>query len=456
MSEAATTALTAPEIAPATQERRALARQIAAAGLAAAHPAATVARLLARTDDGFELAGTRYRIARGGRVLLLGAGKASLAIASAVRDALGTRLDGGVVVVRAGEASPLEPVNILEGDHPLPTERSLHAGRALISAAAALTTDDVAICCFTGGSSALASVPPDGLHPSEKWELHRLLLRSGMPVQEVNAVRKHVSALKGGRLAAATPARVVNLTVSDVVGDQIDAITDPTVADTTTAAEAERLLRANGLWEQVGPGVRAHLSAGPAAPDLDGRAIQTVMLANGATACEAMRRAALQRERRAVIVSTAITGESREAGRLLGGLAAHCARHGTPWEPPVVLLGCGGETTVTLSDPDAPFTAGGPNQEMALAAALEVAGLPVAGLFLDTDGSDGGTGLAGGLIDGSTAERAEALGVDIHAVLRSHISTGALETVDDGLRLAPTGTNVNDLFVLVVDREEEM
>jgi glycerate 2-kinase len=431
-----------------------LARGLAGVGVAAADPREAAERLVRRIDGGFAVGETPYSLARGARVVLLGAGKASLPIASALRDVLGDMLDGGVLVVRAGEAAPLPPVTVIEADHPLPSERSLRAGRALLAAAAELGEDDVALCCFTGGSSALASVPPPGLSFAEKQELHRLLLRSGMPIEEINAVRKHVSALKGGRLAAATRARIVNLTVSDVVGDRIDTITDPSVPDTTTAAGAVDLLRRHGLWEQVGSDVRAHLSAQAASPDLDGRRIQTVMLASGATACEAMISEAQRLEWPAVIVSTTLTGESREAGRFLGGLAAHCVAHHTPWEPPIVLLGCGGETTVTLSDPDARFAAGGPNQEMALAAALQIAGQPIAALFIDTDGSDGGTEVAGGFVDGTTAQRARRMAIDVDDVLRTHRSSGALCLLGDALRIAPTGTNVNDLFAIVIGSEE--
>jgi glycerate 2-kinase len=438
----------------AREQRSLLCRLIADAGVAAVDPGAATARLVSRTADGFTVAGTSYPLEPGARVVLLGAGKASLPIAAALREVLGERLDGGIVVVRDGEATRLDPVRVFESDHPLPTARSLRAGEKLLAAAAELGERDVAICCFTGGSSALASVPPPGVDAEEKWELHRLLLRSGLPVQQINAVRKHVSALKGGRLAAAIRGRIVNLTVSDVVGDQIDAITDPTVPDTTTADDAIELLRRSGLWEQVGEGVREHLSESRETPDLDGRRIQTVILASGATACEAMAREVRALGRRPVTVSTTLTGESREAGHILAGLAAHCVHHHTPWQPPVVLIGCGGETTVTLNDPDAPFAAGGPNQEMALAAALQISGLPISGLFIDSDGSDGGTELAGGLIDGTSAERAAKLGVDLDRALREHRATGALEALGDGLRIAPTGTNVNDLFVLVIDGEE--
>lgn len=436
----------------ANDRRRMLARHLADVGVAAADPGSATARLVQLSEGGFTADGVPYELADDARVVLLGAGKASLPIAAALRDILGERLDGGVLVVRAGEAAPLPPLRVLEADHPLPTKRSLQAGEALLAEAQRLGANDVALCCFTGGSSALASVPPTGVQAEEKWELHRLLLRSGMPIEEINTVRKHVSALKGGRLAATTTARIVNLAVSDVVGDRLDVLTDLTVQDTTSASDAVKLLRHYGLWERVSASVRAHLSGDPPTPVLDGDRIQTVMLANGASVCAAMEREAKLLEQRAVIVSTTLTGESREAGRMLAGIAIRCVRDGTPSQPPIVLLGCGGETTVTLEQ-DAPFAAGGPNQEMALAAAMEIAGLPIAALFMDTDGSDGGTELAGGLVDGDSAKRAEQLAIDLSETLRGHRTTGALELLGDELRTGPTGTNVNDLFVIVVDPE---
>lgn len=444
-----------PAVDRSTQTRRELALQLALRGVAAADPGAATARLVAGDPDGVEIAGHRYALERDARVVVLGAGKATWPIAAALRDALGARLHGGVIAVREGEARALDPIEVIAADHPLPTRRSTLAGEALLNSAAELRPGDLAICCFTGGSSALASVPVPAITAVEKRDLHDLLLRSGIPIDDINGVRKHVSAVKGGRLAALTAATVVNLTVSDVVGDRLDTITDPTVPDTTTPAGAVALLKRHRLWDQVAPSVRSHLQAGVAPPSLEDREIETVLLANGRTACEAMAREAAELGWRAVTVSTELTGESREAGRFLAGLAAHCCRHATPWQPPVVLLGCGGETTVTLGDSDTPFGAGGPNQEMALAAAAQLAQLPVAALFIDTDSSDGGSELAGGLVDGTSAARAAENGVDLDEALRRHRSSRALEELGDAIRLQPSGTNVNDLFVLVIDQPEE-
>ncbi|MDW5595737.1 DUF4147 domain-containing protein [Conexibacter stalactiti] len=435
-------------------ELRDAALRIAGAGLAACEPGAATELLVTLDGDALVVDGRALELAPDARVVVLGAGKATLPIAAALQRLLGERLAGGVVVVRAGEAEPLDPIEVLEADHPLPSERSLAAGRRLLEVAGTLRSQDVALCCFTGGSSALASVPPLGVSFAEKRELHRLLLRSGAPIEQVNAVRKHVSLLKGGRIAAATPARIVNLTVSDVAGNPLDAITDPTVPDLSSVGEAIAALEHHGLWDAVPASVREHLLEGDAAsPPLDAERIQTVMLADGHTACRAMAVEAQALGLAPQIVSTTLTGESREAGHLLAGLAAHSLAHGTPWQAGAALVGCGGETTVTLA-PQAALSTGGPNQEAALAAALVLAGKPAAALFLDTDGIDGGTPLAGGLVDGTTAARAAERGVSLPAALRDHRATVALEAVDDALLTGPTATNVNDLFVFVLGTEE--
>ena len=179
---------------------------------------------------------------------------------------------------------------MLSADHPLPSEHSVAAGERLLEVAADAGERDIVIACFTGGSSSLASVPPPGVEAAEKRMLHELLLSSGIGIVEINTVRKHVSAIKGGRLAAAAaPARLVNLSVSDVAGDPLDAITDPSVRDSSSAADAVATLRRHGLWDRTPVSVRAHLaSAAAESPALEGAGIQTVLLATGATACDAM------------------------------------------------------------------------------------------------------------------------------------------------------------------------
>jgi glycerate 2-kinase len=425
--------------------------QIASAGLGACDVAEATKRAVVLTGDELTVDGLIHRLDPDGRVLLVGAGKASLGIATALEGILGDRLDGGVIAVRGEGNNALGRVEIIGADHPLPTEASGIAARRLLAAAAGAGERDIVIACFTGGSSSLASLPPDGVSAADKRALHELLLSSGIGIVEVNTVRKHVSAFKGGRLAQTVlPATLINLTVSDVAGDHIDAITDPTVPNTTRAGDAIAVLQSHGLWSRTPKPIRDFLQ-GPLAesPELDSERIQTVLLVTGSTACDAMAAEARQLGLNPVVISTSLEGEARQVGRLLGNVARHSAVDAAPFPPGTVLLGCGGESTVTLA-PLAAFGAGGPNQEAAIAAALELEDTPVAAVFIDTDGSDGGTEHAGAIVDGATAGRAALSGLDLRAALLEHRSQEALTALEDALVTGPTGTNVNDLFAIVV------
>ncbi len=432
-------------------ELRELTLSVARAGLAACDVARATEESVSLVDGGIAVDGRAYPLEPGARVLVLGSGKATLAIAAALERRLGEQLDAGAVVVRRGEDTiELDRVEVLVADHPLPSERSAAAARRLVELADSVSTGDLVLASFTGGSSALTSLPPAGVTLAEKRRLHELLLGSGAPIVEVNAVRKHVSALKGGRLAARiAPARLVNLTVSDVAGDVLDAITDPTVEDTSTVADAIGILHARGLWEELPASVRAHLGGEAAhSPRLDSDP-HTVLLVTGASACEAMAAAARSAGVAAHVVSTELEGEASVVGRELAELALSCAGGIGPVSAPCVLVGCGGEATVSLGNGG--FGAGGPNQEAAVVAALALAeGAPICACFIDTDGSDGGTAAAGAIVDGQSSRRARDAGIDLAAAVAAHRSGEALAGLGDTVLTGPTQTNVNDLFVLTI------
>jgi glycerate 2-kinase len=434
---------------------RAVALRVAMAGLEACDVGRATEQAVTLTDEGIAVAGREYALTANARVIVVGSGKATLAIAAALERLLGDRLDDGAVVVRDGEDGiELERVEVLVADHPLPSERSAAAARRLVELADGAGPEDLVLASFTGGSSALTSLPPDGITLAEKRLLHEMLLGSGAPIIEVNSVRKHVSAVKGGRLAARiAPARLVNLTVSDVAGDVLDAITDPTVQDTSTALDALAILKDRGLWDQLPAGVRDHLSSDAAESPRLADEPQTVLLVTGAGVSDAMTAAAHDAGVAAHVVSTELEGEAGTLGRELADLALGCARDGVPVAPPCVLVGCGGEATVTLqvNGLGGSFGAGGPNQEAAVAAALALGdGARVSACFLDTDGSDGGTLAAGAIVDGHSARRATEAGVDLEAALAEHRSGDALAELGDAIVTGPTQTNVNDMFVLAV------
>lgn len=265
--------------------------------------------------------------------------------------------------------------------------------------------------------------------------------------------QEHVSRIKGGRLAAlASPAKILNLAVSDVAGDPEDLITDPTVRDTSTTVDAIRVLRDHGLWDEVAPSIRRHLKDSPEAdpPDLSGVDVHTVMMVTGETASRAMAREARQEGLEPVVLTTALEGESREVGKVLATLAKECARKSRPFAAPCALLGCGGETTVTLAGGGG-FPLGGPNQEAALSFALSLDPSDrIAAAFLDTDGADGGTNFAGAVVDATTAPRAAKGDLDPCAALRSHEVSEALGDLGDSVSTGPTQTNVNDMFAIAV------
>lgn len=425
---------------------RALALGVAEAGFAACDPVQALERRVALEGDALVVDGRHHDLEPGATVAVLGAGKASLRIAWWLDRLLGDRASGIVAVRDADPGMVPERVEVLEAGHPLPDERSVTAAHRLLERARSLGEDDLAVCCFTGGSSALASLPPEGVSNAEKAELHQLLLSSGMPIAEVNTVRKQVSAFKGGRFAEAVrPARLLNLTVSDVAGDALDALTDPSVPNPTTPSDAIALLRSGGLWARVPASVRRHLSSDPAPPDLSGLRLESTLLVTGTSVCDAMAAAARERLLEPVIISASLEGEAAELGKALVDRTAEAVGSGHAQ----VLIGCGGEATVTLESEDS-FGAGGPNAELALVAAERLAGLPVAAVFADSDGSDGGSRFAGAVVDGETARRALEAGMDLGATLAAHRSGEALAALGDGILTGPTHTNVNDLFAIVV------
>jgi hydroxypyruvate reductase/glycerate 2-kinase len=424
---------------------------VALAGLAAADPHAATRRVVSydAAADVVTVDGRDYPLAPQGRVLVVGAGKASHPIAAALAEVVGTRVSGGVVVTRDPALPDIGPIRVMHSDHPLPSERSVAAAEAILACVDSAGPDDLVLACFTGGSSALASLPPNGVGVAEKRALHQLLLSSGLGIADINAVRKQVSRIKGGRVAvAAAPARVVNLTVSDVAGSPLDAVTDPTVQDTSTVERARELLHLAGLWDAVSESIRVHLST-----DHNGVTVetvpQTVVLADGATTVAAMADAAAAAGFRAVVVTDEVEGD---ASAVADRLCRRALSEADADPAPMMLLGCGGEAVVTLSVPDS-FGDGGPNQECALVAAQLLQNRHAAAVFLDTDGSDGGTEYAGALVDGTTAPTASRLGVDLDAVISSHHATEACEKLAAAVWLGHTGTNVNDMFAIAVTKE---
>jgi glycerate 2-kinase len=435
---------------------RQVALEVVAAGLRAADPGRAVDGMVEVDGQYLRVGGRSFDLDAARSVVVLGAGKASLPIAAALERKLGDRLTGGLIVRRSGAPGLLSRVEILDADHPIPSEASLVAGQRLIERAAACGPQDLLITAFTGGSSALACLPPDGVPFEAKQALHSLLLDSGASIAEINTVRKHVSALKGGRLAVrAGGACILNLTLSDVVGDAVDLLCDVVVQDTTDVVGAIAVLQHYGLWDEVAPQVRRHLE-GPDAdsPSLDDLDITTCVLVNGSTVVEQMADRVRAVGWTPVVLGSSLAGDAASLGGLLGALASESSVRGRPFEAGSVLVAAGGEATVSVHRGAGTIVGhGGPNQEVALAFARTVAetSARVAAVFVDSDGSDGGTDAAGGCVDNTTCQRASDLAVDLDIALSQHDSMAALEQIGDLVMTGPTGTNISDLVVVAID-----
>ncbi|WP_255148673.1 glycerate kinase type-2 family protein [Halorarius halobius] len=423
----------------------AVARDCIAAGIDAARPERAVADACRLDGETLVVRENRYDLPEFDRVLVVGAGKATAGLVRALRDLLGDRIAGGVVAVP--EAAALAPVDAVVAGHPTPDAGSREAADRTLELAASADDRTLVLAALSGGGSALLAAPAPGLPFDALREVTDALLAAGAPIDEVNAVRKHCSAVKGGRLAREfAPATVVALLVSDVVGDDPAVVASgPLAPDSTTYADALAVLDRYGI---DAPAVREHLQAGvdgdreetpkPGDPAFD--RVNTYVLAGGRTAVDAAASVARDRGYAPLVLSTRIEGEAREAGRFHAAVAAEARASGDPVDPPAVLLS-GGETTVTVRGEGK----GGPNLEFALAAALDVPEGVVAA-SVDTDGRDGSTGAAGAVVDAETVDDVAAA----RAALADNDALGYLSEREVLVETGATGTNVNDLRVLVV------
>jgi hydroxypyruvate reductase len=385
-----------------------------------------------------------------GRTIVLGAGKAAAAMARAVERHMPGPLEG-LVVTRYGHAVPCASIEVVEAAHPVPdAEGSAAAGRILEYAKNA-GPDDLVLCLISGGASALLALPADGLSLEDKQAVNRALLASGADITQMNTVRKHLSAIKGGRLAAAAhPAKVVSLLISDVPGDDPAVIgSGPTVADPTTFADARAILRQYRI--EPPPSVLAHLTEGrdetpePGDPRLAGAT--TVIVARPQASLEAAATRARAEGITPVILGDALEGEAREVAKVLAGIALQVRRHGQPALAPCVLLS-GGETTVTVRGSGR----GGRNAEFLLALAVHLNGAPgISALAADTDGIDGSEDNAGALLAPDSLERARAQGLDAKTLLADNDGYGFFAGLGDLVVTGPTLTNVNDFRAILIE-----
>ncbi|KON80792.1 glycerate kinase [Azoarcus sp. PA01] len=384
-----------------------------------------------------------------GRTLVIGAGKASAAMARALERHWPGELSG-VVVTRYGYAVPCERITIVEAAHPVPDAKGLEAARRMLETVKGLSEDDLVICLISGGGSALMPLPAAGVTLEDKQAISRALLVSGATISEMNCVRRHLSAIKGGRLAAAChPARVVNLLISDVPGDNpIDIASGPTVADPTSCADALEIVARYGI--ELPARARALLESGegesvkPGDPRL--ARVSTELIAAPQMALEAAAKVAAGAGYTPVLLGDRIEGEARDVGKVMAGVALQVRRHRQPVAAPCVLLS-GGETTVTVGGKGR----GGRNVEFLLALAIALDSEPdVFAVAGDTDGVDGQEEIAGAFITPDSLKRAWAKGIRPRDSLADNDAHGFFEALGDSLMTGPTLTNVNDFRAILV------
>ncbi len=412
-----------------------LLRRLFAAAVAAADPAVSLAQHLPSPPPG--------------RTVVVGAGKAAASMARAVEAAWPGELSG-LVVTRYGHGAPTARIEVVEAAHPVPDAAGEAAARRVLDRVAGLTPDDLVLCLISGGGSSLLSLPAEGLTLADKQAVNRGLLKSGASIGEMNCVRRHLSAIKGGRLAAAChPARVVTLLISDTPGDDpLDIASGPTVADPTTGADALTILDRYRI--EIPDAVRAHLLSGrgesvkPGDPRLGTPEVR--MVATPLMALRAAADLARQEGVPALILGDAIEGEAREVGQVMAGIARSVAAHGLPLAKPCLLLS-GGETTVTVRGSGR----GGRNVEFLLALGIALGGQ--AGIYAiagDTDGVDGIEAIAGAVLTPETPVRAAAAGLSLTDSLDRNDGHGFFETLGDGVITGPTLTNVNDFRAILI------
>ena len=437
-------------------ELRADAQAIFAAGIKAANALVAVMRHVEAGGTMLRVAGRIYDLTSIENLYVVGCGKAAAQMALALQEIVGARITGGVVVVKYGHGLPLQKIKVVEAGHPIPDEAGRCGAAQVIEMVSRAGADDLIFFVISGGGSALLPMPADGLTLEDKQRTTEVLLACGATIGEINALRKHLSRIKGGRLAElAFPAHVIALILSDVLEDQLDVIASgPTVGDATTFTDCLGILQAYGLREKIPPAVVAHLERGargevaetpkPAAAIF--QKVQNVVVGSNRLALDAASEQAKNLGYKTTLLSTAISGESRIVAASHAARAKEWALKRSAGEPPLCLIS-GGETTVTLRGDGL----GGRNQEFALAAAVEIADLNnLVLLSAGTDGTDGPTDAAGAVVDGATIRRGEAQGLHATEFLARNDSYHFLRRTGDLLVIGPTFTNVMDMHVILL------
>lgn len=429
--------------------------RILAAAIAAVEPGAAVRRSVRREGKSLTVSGRTYDLSTFRRVCLLGIGKASLAMTEAMADILGGRLSGGLAVAKhvREKQKAKNKIEILEGDHPVPSERSQLAGEKIIEFVSALGPGDLLFCLLSGGGSALATAPVGDVSLADMQALTSSLLSCGARVDEINTLRRRLDRVKGGGVARlANGATIVSLILSDVVGNRLEAIASgPTAPDPSQRQDVLSILEKYGLEGQIPLAINRALVSSPETPrpgDPLFEKVQNIIIGSNLTAAQAALKQAEEEGFHPYLLRTDQQGEARQAAFELATFLRQARQTGDPVPPPACIV-AGGETTVTLGPSTSLRGRGGRNTELALAAVTELADFPgVMVVTLATDGEDGPTDAAGAVVTGTTYRRAWSLGMNPIEYLERNDSYSFFEALGDLLKPGSTGTNVNDLTFL--------
>jgi glycerate-2-kinase len=388
-------------------------------------------------------------------IFVVGAGKATFPIAQALDEILGHRIEEGLIVVKAGEKRKLRYIKTIQAGHPVPDEAGLKGAREIMRIAEKAGEKDLVFCLITGGASALLPLPADGISLKDKQAVTNLLLKSGAKIDEINTIRNHLSAIKGGRLAKQIhPAEIINLMVIDEVAGLP---WGPTIPDPTSFSDATSILRRYNLDTKAPKSVIRYLTrAEPRGETLkqedfhrEGIKAHNIILADSGKICEAAKMSAEKLGLNSMILSSVMEGESKEVGTALSGVAREIESKDRPLSAPAVVV-VGGETTVTIVGKPGE---GGRNQEFALATSLKISGSDrIAIASIGTDGTDGPTDIAGAIVDGHTVKRATEKGIDVYENLTRHNSSFVFRQLGDAILTESTGTNVMDLRLLIITK----
>jgi len=426
----------------------------------AVDPKKAILSKVSRVGDELIVDSTRYDLRRFRRVFVVGGGKAGEPMVEAIESLVGDHIVRGTINLLKGTEGKysVNRVRLVGASHPVPDEAGVQGVRDMLATASRLTRDDLVIVLISGGGSALMPCPAEGITLDDLQTITSHLLKKGATINDLNAVRKHLDAFKGGQLSKmCQPASVLSLILSDVVGDPLDTIASgPTAPDSTTWRDASGVLRKYGVWDEAPASIKRRIEAGlrceipdtPKASDPAFKNTRNVLVANNSYAAEAAARRAQELGYNSMVLSTMVEGEARVVGGVYAGFAREMVAKSRPLSTPAALL-IGGETTVDVKGKGK----GGRNQEVALGAAKKISGLSCLVASLATDGLDGPTDSAGALVDGATLRRIEEENLSIDGSLRENNAYPLLKKIGNLLLTGPTGTNVNDLALILVTRE---